>query len=481
MWFLLACFRTVRTFLVAVAVFLCLRSFFSLWEVIGDGRSRLRHSQGAGSWRDGGDLGVAEAIKKSRISNITGQIIKTNDTFHRDTSCQSLKKPDPDGVQYRRTWQIYRANAVEVMTYSAFFDDRPAVGLLPSIRMMVVSHMPKNTEFYCHVWYADLSHPYVTKLAVTKTGRGDVINKIKYEQSLFSCALPSSYPVPSHVSLSTVPCKPSSIYLPVIHSVRTSWEHEFGICVAIAFGSVDTAEFVEWMEFHRLLGVTEFNIYDGDISGDMDEVFQYYTRLGWLRVHKMPPAVDEISYGAVKLSSPASLNDCMLRNVYRYRYMIVIDFDEFIVPKVKLNYHDLLEEINKENKLSEPWMSYTFRNTYFLKDFEIDTAQPENAHTLRFRHRARPSRAFYAAKSFIDPRRCFSVFNHYCYIRFPKSDKKFSIDVRPDLAACHHYRKCNIKDCDTLKKEDTLDDIMLSYKDKLVTRINTALDKMHKP
>ena len=122
-------------------------------------------------------------------------------------------------------------------------------------------------------------------------------------------------------------------------------------------------------------------------------------------------------------------------------------------------------------------MSYTFRNTYFLTDFTEDTDQPAHAHTLRFRGRARPSRPFYAAKSFIDPRRCFSVFNHYCYIRFPKANKKFSIDVNPDIAASHHYRKCN-KDCDKLKKEETNDDTMLMFKKRLLENMDPILDKL---
>jgi len=62
------------------------------------------------------------------------------------------------------------------------------------------------------------------------------------------------------------------------------------VCVAIAFGRIPTPVFVEWMELTWMLGVREFNVYDAGMV-NMSDVFDYYTRRGWLRVHHMPPPV----------------------------------------------------------------------------------------------------------------------------------------------------------------------------------------------
>jgi Glycosyltransferase family 92 len=82
----------------------------------------------------------------------------------------------------------------------------------------------------------------------------------------------------------------------------------------------------------------------------------------------------------VQVSSPASLNDCLLRNMYRYRYVVVIDFDEVIIPRSYENYSTMLDEIerlsegnqkpgNGKNRSSLQHHTYTFRNAYFFRQY----------------------------------------------------------------------------------------------------------------
>jgi len=94
---------------------------------------------------------------------------------------------------------------------------------------------------------------------------------------------------------------------------------------------------------------------------------------------------------AVKLASPASLNDCMLRNVYRYRYTVVVDFDEFIIPRSHDNYSQLIEHINLMYRPHRLPHTYTFHNTYFFLDLAPDVQQPAHMRTAGFRRHAPPS------------------------------------------------------------------------------------------
>jgi len=103
-------------------------------------------------------------------------------------------------------------------------------------------------------------------------------------------------------------------------------------------------------------------------------------------LQKLPP-----SYGSVKLASPASLNDCMMRNLYRYRYAVVIDFDEVIVPRFHEDYSQMVEHINRKYRLKDRPYTYTFSNTYFFLSFKQDTQQPAYLRTLRFRQRVPPT------------------------------------------------------------------------------------------
>jgi len=94
---------------------------------------------------------------------------------------------------------------------------------------------------------------------------------------------------------------------------------------------------------------------------------------------------------AVKLASTASLNDCMLRNVYRYRYTLVIDFDEFIIPRSHENYTQLVRHINLEYSPHSQPHTYMFQNVYFFLDLMPDVQQPAHMRTASFRRRVRPS------------------------------------------------------------------------------------------
>jgi len=94
---------------------------------------------------------------------------------------------------------------------------------------------------------------------------------------------------------------------------------------------------------------------------------------------------------AVKLASPASLNDCVMRNVYRYRYTVVVDFDEIIIPRSHDNYTQLIRHINLKYRLHDQPHTYTFHNTYFFLDLKPDVQQPPQMRTASFRQHAPPS------------------------------------------------------------------------------------------
>jgi hypothetical protein len=92
------------------------------------------------------------------------------------------------------------------------------------------------------------------------------------------------------------------------------WQHEFSVCVAVSFGSLPPDEVIEWVEANRMFGVTKFNIYDAKINDSRTlDVLKFYVRLGLVEINELPPGVDDFSINGIKLSSPTSLNDCMMR------------------------------------------------------------------------------------------------------------------------------------------------------------------------
>lgn len=126
--------------------------------------------------------------------------------------------------------------------------------------------------------------------------------------------------------------------------------------------------------------------------------------------------------------------------------------------------------------------SYSFRNAYiFQQNKTVDTTFPIYSRALRNRLRAQPSDFLYGTKSFVDPRRCFSVFNHYCWKFFPTDyPNPFTLDVPTGLALSHHYRFCHFEKetCDSLIGGASVDDVMLKYSEHLLNVTRTTLRQL---
>lgn len=395
--------------------------------------------------------------------------------------CPDLQRPAESEIRTRHeVWQYHESDTKEeVVVYSAFFDDRPLLDLSTWIRILGVASIPSK-QVFCYVWYDGYTKPYVIAGQLNVTGRehGYRYGNRSFIQYLISCQLPGVEPVPSHVSLVTVECNQSSIFLPVQRPIRSTPDQEFGICVPISFGTLSTQDFVEWIELNRLFGVTEFNVYDANMTG-MSDVFDYYSTRGLLRVFRTPPAVNLLDLGGVKLGSVVALNDCMMRNLYRYRMIIVIDFDEFIIPRIHNDYSSMLAHVDKAAKQTERYQGYAFRNAYFFRELAADATEPSYMRTAFHRLRSALKKEAVSPKSFVDPRFCLSVFNHYCLLQL-KPGKLRSIDVHPSLAVTHHYRICGFSKprCAEYYNASYRDDTGLRFKDRVLPRVKLALKEL---
>ena len=103
--------------------------------------------------------------------------------------------------------------------------------------------------------------------------------------------------------------------------------------------------------------------------------------------------------------------------------------------------------------------------------------------TVRKRRRSQPTDYLFGAKSFVDPRRCLSVFNHYCWVRSAGletglPDLGVSIDVDVSVALSHHYRQqCPFNEaaCRFYDRQSVIDDVMLKFREQLDRRVGQAI------
>ena len=94
-----------------------------------------------------------------------------------------------------------------------------------------------------------------------------------------------------------------------------------------------------------------------------------------------------------RLFTVIQLNDCLYRNIHRYKYIAYIDIDEVIVPReFGHTWFDLINSLSKRYNESA---YYWFKSTYFFDDgaslFSNDSVHqiPNSMHILSHKYRSK--------------------------------------------------------------------------------------------
>ncbi len=96
----------------------------------------------------------------------------------------------------------------------------------------------------------------------------------------------------------------------------------------------------EWIEFHRLVGVERFFLYDNESSDDHQQVLAPYVERGIVQVHDWPtpPSVERgVPWGII-----GAFDDCIKRHRDDSRWIGFIDTDEFMFSPTGRSLPDVL-------------------------------------------------------------------------------------------------------------------------------------------
>lgn len=152
----------------------------------------------------------------------------------------------------------------------------------------------------------------------------------------------------------------------------------------------------EWIEYHKLVGVDAFFIYDNESSDNTAEILAPYIARGDV-VHIPWPGLRQ-QFNAY--------NDALRRFRMATRWLAYIDADEFIVPLAKATIPEILENYKNEVGLSMHWLMYGDNgHKNYSEDLVIE----------RFTAHAPEPDEF--MKTIINPRAAFSMETHHaCFI-----------------------------------------------------------------
>ncbi len=104
----------------------------------------------------------------------------------------------------------------------------------------------------------------------------------------------------------------------------------------------------EWIEYHKMLGVEKFYIYDNESTDNTREVLQSYVDSG---------LVEYIFFPGKKMQLKAYSN-CVKKHKHHTRYMSFLDIDEFIVPIKHKTIPDYMESLGKFSGVQINWIVY---------------------------------------------------------------------------------------------------------------------------
>ena len=375
-------------------------------------------------------------------------------------------------------------DGTELVVFGAYLDDRKSVSEYGVVRVFTVTSVPDKLNVICQLWYEGSESPTEVASSHENVGRGLKVRAIKYQERMYTCPLPKGVSHPVNLSLVFEHCQQSTMLVKIVKPERQQ-VHDIGICVAISYGTLDPYRLVEWIELNQILGVGEFNLYDSHLHKTSRQVLDHYEKLGIVKVRPSAPAVPSWCYWCQKLTVIPAFNDCLYRNMYRYKHTLVIDVDEFIIPQKETNLKDLIKVYSQR---TNNFPALIFRNAYFFLDFESEpmNSQDDDLNrlvTMRYFNRLPPSEQNYAPKSLLNPQKCVVVQNHYCAVRTPDVGKYWTEVVPPEHALNHHYKKChyNKKQCSDLKKAEHIhDETVLRFKERLHNAVKMQTDVLKK-
>ena len=222
---------------------------------------------------------------------------------------------------------------------------------------------------------------------------------------------------------------------------------------------------IEWIEFVKILGASHIFLYQFSIHPNMAKVVEYYTMEGYVTMVPITLPGDQPNrkrrrHRFLEEDKPVRqqnellpLNDCLYRNIYSYKYILMMDIDEMIIPSKYVNWIDMLDDLESRNNGSII-DAYKAPHVMFLpserKNRNLGTV-PRYLTMMKRLHRFAMIGPTRRGKSFYNTEKVLVVNNHHPELCLPedgatrnnqpKGGAKCKVFlISPKSATMNHYR-----------------------------------------
>ncbi|KAL3841813.1 hypothetical protein ACJMK2_019914 [Sinanodonta woodiana] len=268
-----------------------------------------------------------------------------------------------------------------------------------------------------------------------------------YVQSFrFECTNPNPMSKPRGVTLIVTEhtCSTDiSTYVAPVFPYRQPGNNTLALCAKVAFGNLNAALTVEWLEYNKNMGVDKIAVFVSNLSSTTSGILEHYQKSGFLEIHpfdlpmlgtfKRKFGQETFQYWS---DEQVPVYDCMDR-LAGYSIVGLVDFDEFIFP---LQDKDFKQFVNRIRTTYPDAALFSFLVDVYIKDWG-ETNKSEKLIIAQFRNRTKTMAD--RIKNFIIPERVTtgSVITH-------KADPKIGykrIWLPETLAVLKHFRGCRFE------------------------------------
>ncbi|RZB77508.1 Glyco transf 92 domain containing protein [Asbolus verrucosus] len=179
-----------------------------------------------------------------------------------------------------------------------------------------------------------------------------------------------------------------------------------------------------------------------------------------------------------RLQEVIPYNDCLYKHLQEYRYVVLLDTDEIIIPS-EGKWAGLLENLRKSHPNKT---SYMARNVYFFDHLLPHYFEefPPYMHMLQHVYRAKNhTKPGAYVKGFHDTVQVLALHNHYPIKCVRRCD---AVSINVTWAQLQHYRHDCVKDlknCDSMKASSVLDTQIWNHAAELVERVQKTLKELN--
>ncbi|XP_065348557.1 uncharacterized protein LOC135945075 [Cloeon dipterum] len=403
-------------------------------------------------------------------------------------------------------WQMQKSGNESYYLYGAYFDDRPkAVGRIIRIIGMIDQYQTSVNAF-CLMWFGN-DTPAISRVLHSQFmwyEEWGYMNQALFPY-VFSCEIPTEYEnrVPDSVSFVGHPCDRATNNLKLVYNPSSKEDKkDFFVCVKglnFAHNAKIAIRLVEWIELLKILGADKIVFYELQVHENITRILENYkhTRNVELIKTSLPGHYANMPHfmstylkkhiGVQMFQELIQYNDCFYRNMYKYRYVILLDVDEVIVPRGDLiSWQQLVYDITLPKAVAKENITYASliaRNVHFmdekkeLQDWYPDI--PEYMHMLQNVRRNKEHRApTNGIKAFHNSELILSLHNHYaraCIGDVNLWCPEFDFDLE-DAHLQHYCYGRGKSECTTKNDEDlAVDTNIWKYRTELIREVNKVL------